>query len=230
MEEHAGHRLRRAMTAAKVSNSQLAEAAGVSVQAVGKWLRKGTIARERLAAITAALGVSADALVGNETTATLQEPRSFYPIADWAEPSDLHPDRFRLVPRLEVALSMGQGRGVPETIEERQGLAFQVAWLKRLGVSPERLRVFPARGNSMEPTISDGSVVLVDTGSTEVISGKVFVVEIDHEPRLKRLFKRPNGMIQVVSDNESDRANRAFDAAPDDLRIFGRAVWHGGLL
>lgn len=60
-------RLRVAMKEAGVANTTLAEAAGVSIQAVSGWLRTGKIARERIPVVAATVRCSVDwLLTGNE--------------------------------------------------------------------------------------------------------------------------------------------------------------------
>lgn len=60
-------RLRQAMDAAEVTNGQLAEATGVTIQAVGDWLRTGKIGRDRLALISKKLRRSIDWLLMGES-------------------------------------------------------------------------------------------------------------------------------------------------------------------
>jgi transcriptional regulator with XRE-family HTH domain len=66
-EEAIARRLRDGMDAARVTNSQLAEASGISVQGVGDWLRTGKISRDRLPAISKAIKRSIDWLLTGES-------------------------------------------------------------------------------------------------------------------------------------------------------------------
>jgi repressor LexA len=56
-----------------------------------------------------------------------------------------------------------------------------------------------ARGDSMEPTISDGEKVLIQV-TTDVFNGRIYAVLIDHESTLKRVY-RYDGRIELVPDN-----------------------------
>ena len=61
-------RLKKAMREAEISNGALAEIAGVSIQAVGEWLRTGQIAREKLPAVARAVNKSIDWLLTEQET------------------------------------------------------------------------------------------------------------------------------------------------------------------
>ena len=56
-------RLKEALKASGMSNADLANAIGVTVQAVSKWLNKGGISQQRLPAVARVLGVSLEWLL-----------------------------------------------------------------------------------------------------------------------------------------------------------------------
>ena len=56
-------RLKEALKASGLSNAELANAIGVTVQAVSKWLNKGGISQQRLPAVARVLGVSLEWLL-----------------------------------------------------------------------------------------------------------------------------------------------------------------------
>ncbi|QDR79232.1 helix-turn-helix domain-containing protein [Sporomusa termitida] len=56
-----------------------------------------------------------------------------------------------------------------------------------------------ASGDSMEPTIYAGDMVLVHI-TTTIINGKVYAVRVDNETTLKRVF-RYNDRVELVPDN-----------------------------
>ena len=90
-------RLRKAMDAAGVSNTVLADAVGVSVQAVGDWLRRGTIARKRIAAICAVLLCSPDwLLTGAEAAQSYKETRTLTELISWCRANLAPEDQNRL--------------------------------------------------------------------------------------------------------------------------------------
>lgn len=68
---------------------------------------------------------------------------------------------------------------------------------------PENLKTFTACGDSMEDTIDDGNLLLVDTGRTDYQNGGIFILTINNEWYVKRLRKRISGQLDIISDNSS---------------------------
>lgn len=68
---------------------------------------------------------------------------------------------------------------------------------------PENLKTFTACGDSMEDTIDDGNLLLVDTGRTDYQNGGIFIITINDEWFVKRLRLRLNGQLDIISDNQS---------------------------
>lgn len=79
-------------------------------------------------------------------------------------------------------------------VEISDGLAFKRDWLARIGAKAENLAVIYASGDSMEPYIFDGDVVLFDTKDTEPKHGQVYVVRRpDCSVSIKRLVQLLSG-------------------------------------
>lgn len=77
--------------------------------------------------------------------------------------------------------------------------------------------VIIVKGNSMHSTLNDGDLVLVDSAATEFIEGKVFVVMINNELFIKRLFRNPSsGNIICSSDNPK---YPPFEIKKEELQI-----------
>lgn len=113
-------------------------------------------------------------------------------------------------------------------VEVRGGLAFKRDWLARMRVDPDKSSVIYARGDSMYPTLNDGEVLLIDNNQTEPLSSRVYVINVDGDIRVKRLFKRPGGWV-IASDNQ-DKMRYPDEplTAISEIKILGRVVWRGG--
>ena len=72
--------------------------------------------------------------------------------------------------------------------------------LKPSGVS-YNIEAIRACGDSMEPTIADGSIVIVDKNDVNFSRSGIFVLRTDGGLLIKRLSRNVNGDINVVSDN-----------------------------
>lgn len=66
---------------------------------------------------------------------------------------------------------------------------------------PKNLKTFSASGDSMNPIIEHGDLILVDTGDLEYTNGGVFLLTIDNCWFIKRLRKKITGELDIISDN-----------------------------
>lgn len=127
-------------------------------------------------------------------------------------------------------LSAGNGQPVWEHEEIDNSHAFRKEWLKKRKIDIGRCRVLEVTGDSMAPYLQDGDVVLVNLDNKTIKSGEVYALAVDHELRVKRLYKRTDGALEVSSDNPSPKY-RTEVIEPDtiqDLRIIGKVEWRGG--
>lgn len=187
-------------------------------------LREPNITDLRL--LANALGVSLMELIeGSEdnhsATSTEQEPYG---------PSK---DDYALIPQYNALGAAGNGR-LNDHVEVKGGLVFKRAWLSRMALREQNLHVIYAHGHSMEPTISDGDVVLLDQSQIEPRDGRIYLIRRHGgELIIKRLIQGITGGWIIRSDNDD---KRNFPDQPisetdiDHLQIIGRIVWHGGAL
>ncbi len=131
--------------------------------------------------------------------------------------------QFTLVPL--VAARPRAGFGGHETEGSyKNWFSFQSSWLQRKG-NPSAMRLFNLDGDSMEPTLLSGDMVMIDESQRSVRTGRIYLVRINDELMLKRLETRPD-CILLRSDNPaySPIEVRKEDEATD-IEIFGRMVW-----
>jgi len=81
-------------------------------------------------------------------------------------------------------------------------------------------------GDSMEPTISHGSVVVVDPNQKSIIDGKVFVIEIPYVgATIKRVFvKYPNLILKADNPSYEEQTIPLEKLETNGLRIIGRVI------
>jgi len=156
------------------------------------------------------------------------EPPPWRPILEWERPEDLPEDHYVIVPRVRVRLSAGNGHLVFEE-EEGPPLAFTTRWIKSRGLTRSMLVLVHAAGDSMEPRIQDGDLLLIDRGQTAVKDGRVYVLRYGSELRIKRLYRRYDGGLIIRSDHSAKYPDEAVP--PHDLahvEVIGRVVWVAG--
>ena len=134
---------------------------------------------------------------------------------------EVHGLHYTEVPLREATGSMGGGS--TETGSRTIAyLSFRSEWIRAKG-NAKFMSVIRAFGDSMYPTIQDGSVVLVDEGRKQFVRGKIFYIRFDGQMYIKRLVEI-EGKIFVTSDNDKNMLS-IEDA--DDFEIIGRCIWTG---
>ena len=126
--------------------------------------------------------------------------------------------------------STGEGDDNPH-VEIRGVMAFKSAWLRANNLNQKSLDVIYANGHSMEPTINDGDVLLVDESRVEPKDGQIFAMQSESKGTIvKRLVKSDFDGWIIRSDNPAYRDETLRDGEINEVRIIGRVVWRGGML
>jgi phage repressor protein C with HTH and peptisase S24 domain len=131
-----------------------------------------------------------------------------------------------LVPRLEVEASAGSGR-LTQMEEAVDFIAFQSNWLRSMGISPMFARIISARGDSMESTIRDGDLLLIDTSVSEIRDNGIYCVVFGNMLLVKRVHARMNGSVQLISDNPHYPPEEVTAGEVDQINVAGRVMWFG---
>lgn len=147
---------------------------------------------------------------------------------DWLAGSDNNPNSADLVliPRLDVSASAGDGALTIAYEDEASDLiAVAATWLGRRGLIARNLRTITARGDSMEPTIRNGDLLLVDHSIDRIVDEGIYVVSFDNLVLVKRLLLGDaRGALVLKSDNPS-YVPQVRNAG--DVRVIGRVCWYG---
>lgn len=191
-----------------------AKAVGMHVNTLGKIERAEAVADiAQLCDLARVMGVELRDLL------TLDPPAgSVDPLAD----ADL-----TLVPAYDVKASAGNGSPVQsEAVIGRY--AFSRSWLARKGLKIDHIGVVQADGDSMEPTVRSGDILLVDLSGTRLSADGIYLVEKDNELFCKRLQRLFDGGVAIMSDNPKYETQHLTPAGAEGLHVVGRVVWIGG--
>lgn len=124
----------------------------------------------------------------------------------------------------EVQASAGSGR-VNGQEDQPSSIAFSNLWLNKIGINPDAASLIYVAGDSMEPTLKDGSIVLIDHQQREPVGKHVYAIRNGDELMVKRLEKPDGKTLLLTSDNPkyATKVLTGFDL--DAVGIVGKVVW-----
>lgn len=96
-------------------------------------------------------------------------------------------------------------------------------WFKENHYRPDKLLAIRVSGRSMEPSLYDGDLVIVNTDDVTLKDGQVFAANYDGELVIKRL-KRESGHWHLSSDNQ-DKIRFPDKRCSDGCGLIGRIVY-----
>lgn len=88
-------------------------------------------------------------------------------------------------------------------------------------VSSKKIEAIRVHGDSMEPTISNGDMIFVDKLQHEIKNGKIYIIRMNEEIFVKRIFSAPKGII-IKSDNQN---YPSFEVQVPDIKIIGQVIY-----
>lgn len=196
------------------TDKALAETIGMSPQSLINRSKTGSVPYDEIIRACIARGLSIDdALLGKRFVNHAAEPNNIYSDTEFAE-----------IPHYNVQAAAGYGKIAAEQ-ETSQPLSFRRDWLAKRHLTPGNLAIVSVSGDSMEPYLKDGDLVLVDRSQTNIASGKTYVLRLDGHLLVKNLQLLPHGLVQVASFNpgfppyQVDLADESLDIA-----VIGRVV------
>ena len=134
-------------------------------------------------------------------------------------------DEYVKVPRVATELAAGPGSFL-DSVEVIEELAFRREWLAHKGQLKD-LVIMTIWGDSMEPTLHDKDVALINLAQTKPHTGHVYAVGHDEAVYIKRLVVEPGRLIMRSDNRDYSDIILAYDNQPlmDKVKIIGRAVW-----
>ena len=225
-----GDRIREARQLRKLTQTELARRVGTSASQISmmETNKSGTSLKTAMS-VAAALRISLDYLAG-----WVDDPRPARVLLGElnAKMADLSakPSRTKVEANVQIGISqMERAARAGTSVQNEQGgtkVNFPARWLFERGLRPSSCRFIRMRGESMEPTLPEGSLILVDLATEHPKSNKVFVIRTGDELIVKRLVRDP----KVVWLLESDHPQRSLwptQLWPNDAEIVGEVRWVG---
>lgn len=186
-----------------LSQADVAEKAGISTSTLGNyWNGKRSIPLAALRRVAEALSMSVDQLLGSEVT-----------------------DQLDLVAIGEVDLAYGLGGTFTDGPVEVQIHHFPRAWVESITRTPPSMLTFArGRGDSMQPTLQDGDMVLIDRAQRTVREqDAIWALTVGDIAMIKRVRVRGEN-VQILSDNDRVPPDHAH---VEEVNVVGRVIFIG---
>lgn len=161
---------------------------------------------------------------------TLEKLQSAYPSfpgwtrgAEWTELASTDGRVDDIVELDQIDLKYGMGGAYADGPVQIQRRAFSRGWLRSItSTAPHNLSWAVGDNDSMEPTIRSGEVVLIDRSQDSPRhDAGIWAVTYGEIGSIKRLRYRPDGTVELHSDNQLVRPQTAVD---DELHVVGRVI------
>lgn len=107
--------------------------------------------------------------------------------------------------------------------QESQPIVFRASWFRARSLQPGQLVAATVMGPSMESTLYDGDLVIINLADTNPREGEVYALRHDDELVLKRLFREAGGWV-MRSDNPDQRRHPQREMGSTSA-VIGRVVY-----
>ena len=124
--------------------------------------------------------------------------------------------------KLQLRAGITSFQTVPD-IYDGETISLRKNWVDRKGIQPATLLALSVVGESMEPNLYEGDVVVIDTADKTMRDGGVYAFNYDGESVIKRLVKE-RGEWWLFSDNPDQARHRPKGCRTGDCGIIGRVV------
>ncbi len=208
------------------SGNALAAAAKVSEGVIRKWkVGESDPSRENLISLAKAAGVCIEWLATGEGPKTLAElDTAAIPEKALAR---LRSSDYAFIPLYDVRAAAGPGATV-ESEEIIDLLVINRTWVRQqIGADPANLSFLYVEGDSMEPMLRPGEMVLVDRAAAVVPVDGIYVVRFDGHLMVKRVQREGKNILTLSSANTDYKPITVTPGDGRDLAVIGRVVWHG---
>lgn len=120
-------------------------------------------------------------------------------------------------------INASAGGGSENECEEIRELEIPEQFVLMLGGEKElkNIEAINVSGDSMEPTFSYNDIVFINRGKTDLQRGGIFTIRTDAGLFIKRVQKRIDGKIDIISDN---KVYSTQTLNPNEIEVIGRVV------
>jgi len=201
----------------RVYDKDVAKALGISKESLSHFKKRGRVPLEQIVYFCAERNISINWLLFGQSPKLLEEESEKY-----------------LRIRYFTKMNAGAGGGALNEEEEYAYLHLDRELLAKLyhlsHIKAEDIVALNVLGDSMEPILQNGEVVLINTKSKELKSGGIFVISTTAGLFVKRLAQRIDGSIELISDNKNYNSEILSVDELTNTQIVGRVIGKLGVL
>lgn len=212
------------------TQQDLADKAGVTQGSIAHLESGRTKTSRSLTKIAGALGVSPEWLADGKgapfspAESTTAAVAAQFPGAMSVRASSEENRTHTAIPKVSAFKLSAGVTGFQIELDHRDGGMWDLPtrWLERKQLNPQLLIAIEIKGESMEPNLYDGDLVVINTADTHLVNGEVYAVNYEGEAVVKRLI-RERGQWYLSSDNTAPRFGRQVCRGADCI-VIGRIV------
>jgi len=227
-----GDRLAKAREATGYTQKQLAETAAIPLPTLKDYEGGKTIPGGEALAKLAFIGFNLDyvflgegepltrSVQNSPQSTTLNQPRARYGLAAG----------YVNLPLYELSAGASpRGKVVPTAEKPVSELAFREDWIRNvLHTTADKLTLIHVEGDSMDPDLRAGDIILVDHTDTAARREGIYVLRMDDALLVKTVQRLPGGIIKLISRNEAYEPILLPIPKLEpggEVSIIGRVVW-----
>ncbi|WP_347361739.1 LexA family transcriptional regulator [Vibrio vulnificus] len=109
-------------------------------------------------------------------------------------------EEFALIPGYRIQACSGNGDVNPDPLEPTKNLAVKHNWLISKGFNKHDLAIISAKGDSMEPTISNNDTLVVHMGRNKPLDGNIYIFR-NGDNLFVRRYQDALSCWRLISDN-----------------------------
>ena len=201
------------------SAREAARLSGLPYGTLQGYIRGGELKLSNAASIARVTGVRLEWLATGEGPMQGENPVVTAPAA---------PPGYVLLPLVEARAAAGNHGGLSSD-HIVDFIAFSEVYLRQtLRRNPKNLALLTASGDSMDPTIRDGDLLLVDTSARRIETSRIYVLAIGGGLLVKRMDLRRDGSVVIKSDNPIYDAEVVPAGETGTLTVLGQVIWQAG--
>ncbi|MDQ7209049.1 helix-turn-helix transcriptional regulator [Serratia fonticola] len=229
-------RLNLAMQEGGFTQASLADAVGMAQPSVWKLTSGNSKSSRKSVQIANVLGVRPEWLASGDgpmrdgsyrphhPDSTIPPESEWVGVKAWDKNTPIDDDEVEVPFLRDIEFACGDG-SVSDEDYNGYMLRFSKATLRRIGANTDGTGIlcFPARGDSMEPRISDGATVAINTDDKKIVDGKMYAINEGGWKRIKMLYRIGPDKVSVRSYNKVDHPDE--EKSLSDIEIVGRVFW-----